>query len=145
MTIHRTLLDVLICLITSLLVSLTFFAGTSSKSVVTSPSSPDSPKSLRSTNFCSTRCSPRLQQKNFASSESPKSPGSTDFCSTRRSPRLQQKNSASSRRQILQPSSSRLPNGAAYNRSMYPLSEPGDFSGVHLNIEFNLSFRLISN
>ena len=144
MTIHRKLLDVLICLITSLLVPLTFFAGTCSKSVVTSPSSPDSPKSLRSTDFCSTRRSPRLQQKNIASRDSPKSPGSTDFCSTRHSPRLQQKNAAS-RRQILQPSSSRLPNGAAYNRSMYPLSEPGDFSGVHLNIEFNLSFRLILN
>ena len=113
MTIHRKLLDVLICLITSLLVPLTFFAGTCSKSVVTSPSSPDSPKSLRSTDFCSTRRSPRLQQKNIASRDSPKSPG--------------------------------LPNGAAYNRSMYPLSEPGDLSGVHLYIEFNLSFRLISN
>ena len=94
--------------------------------------------------FLSTRRSPRLQQKNIASRDSPKSPGSTDFCSTRHSPRLEQKNAAS-RRQMLQPSSSRLPNGAAYNRSMYPLSEPGDLSGVHLYIEFNLSFRLISN
>ena len=34
---------------------------------------------------------PRLQQKNFVSRDSPKSPGSTDFCSTRRSPQLQQK------------------------------------------------------
>ena len=144
MTIHWKLWDVLICLITSLLVPLTFFAGTCSKSVVTSPSSPDWPKSLRSTDFCSTRRSPRLQQKNIASRDSPKSPGSTYFCSTRHSPRLQQKNAAS-RRQMLQPSSSRLPNGAAYNRSMYPLSEPGDLSGVHLCIEFNLSFRLISN
>ena len=144
MTIHRKLLDVLICLITSLLVPLTFFAGTCSKSVVTSPSSPDLPKSLRSTDFCSTRRSPRLQQKNIASKDSPKSPGSTDFCSTRHSPRLQQKN-ATSRRQILRASSSRLPNGAAYNRLMYPLSEPVDLPGVHLYIECNLSFRLISN
>ena len=67
-----------------LLVSLTCFLGTCSKS-------PDSPKSPGLTDFCSTRRSPRLQQKNVASRDSPKCPGSTDVSSTRRSPRLQQK------------------------------------------------------
>ena len=95
--------------------SLTYFAGTCSRSV-TSPSSPNSPKSS----------------------------GFTDFCRTRPSPRLQQ-NNAASRRQIFQLSSSRLPNRAAYNPSIYPLRETGDMSSFQLYIEFNLPFRLISN
>ena len=64
-----------------------------------------------------------------SSPNSPNFPGSTDFCRTRPSPRLQQNNGASTM-QIFQPSSSRLPNGAAYNRSMYPIREPGDMSNV---------------
>ena len=126
---YRKLLDLLICLITSPLVSLTFFAGTCSRSVVTSPSSPDSPKSLRSTDFCYHGCNKRI-----LSVEIHQNPQGRLISAVQDVHHGCNKKKAASRRQILQPSYSRLINGAAYNRSIDPSSEPGDLSGVHLYI-----------